>query len=126
MPVGTRLALINYAECGGILLVSGELGALNSWRRFKKAVGIWNIYSAGFGKIVTTSEAFSKIPRAKWNQIYRMAQAVRTTLKTDIPVSSANASFPVVKKINISPGIIFFIMFCFCHFDRSGQHLYFI
>jgi hypothetical protein len=113
MSVGTRIALINYAECGGILLVSGELGALNSWQRFKKTIGVWNVYSAGFGKIVTTSKAFDKIPRTKWNQIYRMASSVKAVLKTDATVNSANSNFPVVKKLNISPGIIFSIMFVF-------------
>lgn len=113
MSAGTRNALINYAECGGILLVSGELGVLNPWRSFKKTLGDWNIYSAGFGKIITASKPFNQIPRNKWNQILRMTNAVVTALKTDIPVSSANSFFPVVKKLNISAGTIFFIMLVF-------------
>lgn len=113
MSLGTRIALINYAECGGVLVVSGELGSLNSWKRFKKVVGLWNIYSAGFGKIVTSSKDFGKIPKAKWNQIYRMASSVKAVMATNRSVSSANSSFPVVEKLNISPGIIFTIMLIF-------------
>ena len=113
MSAATRNALINYAECGGILMVSGDLGALNPWRSFKKTLGVWNIYSAGFGKIITTTQSFKKIPRTKWNQILRMATSFMTSMKTEDSVSSANSSFPVVKKLNISPGIIFFIMLLF-------------
>jgi hypothetical protein len=113
MSAGTRNALINYAECGGLLLVSGELGVLNPWRNFKKTFGVWNVYSAGFGKIITASQPFKKIPRPKWNLILRMASSFMATMKTDIQVSSANSNFPVVKKLNISPGIIFSIMLLF-------------
>ena len=115
MSPGARTALIKYAECGGILVIDGEIGSLNPWQKFKTGGKAWNIYSAGFGKIITAVKPFDKISHSDWERVYRLANSVVITMRTPNKnsVSQANSSFPVVKKINISPGIIFFIMLIF-------------
>lgn len=113
MSSGTRTALINYAECGGILVSDGELNIPSSWKKLNNKSGPWNIYSAGFGKIITTGKTFKKIAKRDWNRIYHMAAVNNGALQTNMSVNEANNHFPVVKKLNISPGIIFFIMLVF-------------
>jgi hypothetical protein len=115
MSIGTQNALINYAECGGILVIKGEPQVLNIWKKFKKTENRWNIYDAAFGKIYTTEESLNKIPHRSWNKVYRAASTVNTILSYpgNQSVSSANKSFSVIKRIKISPTIVFFIMLIF-------------
>jgi hypothetical protein len=113
MSAGTRTALVSYAECGGILVLDEDRSDINSWRKLKSKMNEWDLYSAGFGKIITAQKNFSNVSPGGWGRIHRLTNPENAALRSDVRLSNVNAGFPVVAKSNISPVVIFAIMLLF-------------
>ncbi len=115
MRASVRLALFEYVECGGSLMILGSWeppGQLNA----KPATdGQFNLYYAGFGVVaVTDSVDVKEWKKEVWTRLRSNIWGQSSSeLQNRIGIADANKKFPVVENITVPVRGLFLLVLCF-------------
>ncbi len=114
MPSEVRNAVLRYVECGGCLIIKGDMQPPKAWSRYHVPENDLNTYMCGFGVIYITG---SKQKQSDFSRpagrIWRSAERTSQPFQFIRGVESANNAFPVVKELGIPVRGLFVVMLLF-------------
>jgi hypothetical protein len=115
MSPDTRNALLRYAECGGILVVSGKFDLPESWLRLRQNRKSSDVYYTGLGMVVIVPGDFDAAGKEIWRNIFARERENKSVLSQPIEesVSWANRDLMVIDKVKLSALGIMTIMLIF-------------
>ena len=116
-PEAVRSALWRYIECGGAMVVIGQLEIPKPWHSRRVAFSGTNdvaLYFAGFGQMVLIDAAkIKQIAPAHWSDIKLGWKGSRPSGKNYYDIADINNDFPVVERIGIPVRGLFVLMLAF-------------
>lgn len=114
-PAAVAEAIWSYAECGGVLLLTGTADIPEPWKSLPaEAPGPLCAYRTGFGwSLVYPDAALADAPKAVLRHVEREVRAHERVWPVVLDLNRAHGDFPVVAEISIPTGTIFVIMLLF-------------
>ncbi|MBF0502688.1 MAG: hypothetical protein HQM09_21315 [Candidatus Riflebacteria bacterium] len=108
-------ALMEYAECGGVLIILGALETPARWKKLasnSESAGVVSLYP-GFGTVFRISEASpTAVATDDWGCCEMLIQNTRKVWNFEHEYN-LNERFPIVDKIGIPIRGLFFLVFCY-------------
>lgn len=114
MPEEVRIALLRFAETGGVVVIDGEWDAPSHWRMYPLPTGEHS-HARCFGTVlVTHREAPGKqIPAEFADYVFRDLGATLGLTNKIKTVEDANRAFPVIENLGIPVRGLFVLMLLF-------------
>jgi hypothetical protein len=114
MPAAAQMALWQYVECGGALLVLGQAAVPEAWRRAESNVGGLAQYRAGFGTcLVSTDADYDRWPPGLWTEVLTSWDQTASPWRKQRSQIEANTDFPVTKDLGVPTVGLYLLMILF-------------
>jgi hypothetical protein len=113
MNEGARVALWQYVEAGGSLLVLRRARLPESWRSQHNDRDKYTLYQAGFGQCLIPEQDFREWSDDLWLKITDSWQETATPWRSQVSALTANQRLPIVDNIGIPVRGLFVLMLLF-------------
>lgn len=112
LTAAARIALFQYVECGGVLLILGKARVPESWGRQPDNQGLQS-YAAGFGRALVHEPAQFDSWRDQWQLLQSTWRETSQPFARRASTSEAHQQFPVVEDISVPVRGLLVVMLAF-------------